>query len=201
MAEIAHLPLGTDLSRMRDQTFRLAGIRHCPLLWLDRLLHREADTMSDYDLAHRYIYRLWRRLERPCGRACYRIRPTRHWRSFLEEAEIVDVGGPVGIRPRRAIAGKSRERIAADFLLVDDADIRTRSDLRLDLFLLDRGAGMRSAIWKRNALAPLRPDALLSEHAGTHHQCRQNHQASHSCPPAHGRPAIGPRHDPTFQIG
>src|SRR5215467_3908050 len=115
-----------------------------------------------------------------------------HRRSFLKEAEIVDIRGPVRIRPRRAIAGKSRERIAADFLLVDDADIRTRCDLCLDLFLLDRRAGMRSAIWKRHALAPLGPDALLSEHAGTHHQRRQNHQASHSCPPVHGRPAIGP---------
>src|SRR5262249_35994322 len=85
--------------------------------------------------------------------------------SLLEETEIVDMRGPVRVRPRRAATPEARERIAADLLLVDHADIGTRRDVRLDLFFLDRRAGMRSAIRKRHALAPLGPDALLSEHA------------------------------------
>src|SRR6266481_6597461 len=116
--------------------------------------------------------------------------------SLLEEAEIVDIRGPVCVRPRRAVTPKARERVAADLLLVDHADIGTRRDFRLDLFFLDRCAGMRSAVRKRYALAPLGPDALLSEHARTRHQRRQNHQASHSFPPVQQHKFPGSLHPP-----
>src|SRR5262249_15699449 len=86
--------------------------------------------------------------------------------------------GPVCVRPRRAVAPESCERIAADLLLVDHADIRTRGDFRLDLFFLDRCAGMRSAIWKRHALAPLGPHPLLSEPPRAPHHPPKSCQAS-----------------------
>src|SRR5262249_42640605 len=108
--------------------------------------------------------------------------------SLSEEAEILRVGEPVLVRPRDAVTGKACERLAAEFLFVDDADLRAGRDLRRYLLLLRRGAGMRASVRKRHALAPFGPDALLSEHAGTRQQQhRQNDQASHAFPPSDRR--------------